>query len=284
MSGRIRTIKPELLEDERTAALSHESWRLFVSLLLVADDYGNFRAHPKQLEGAIFWSRESLAGVSRGLRELVESRLLEVYEVNGQQYGHLRGWAKHQRVDKAGKPRCPGPSDGTIVEQIEDSRESREDVANDSRDSRAAFLPDLRPPTPTPTNDQRPTPRPSVASTVVVPVVKSKTSARGGRLPADWQPSTSTLDAFKAQGVDALATLPEFNDYWIAVPGAKGIKADWDATFRNRVRQLIADGRAPVFVAEPPRPVPLPDLTDEERAANGARLLQLSQILQGANQ
>jgi hypothetical protein len=30
----------------------------------------------------------------------------------------------------------------------------------------------------------------------------------------------------------------EFVDYWSAVPGQRGCKLDWDATFRNRVRQL----------------------------------------------
>ena len=76
-----------------------------------------------------------------------------------------------------------------------------------------------------------------------VPAVVPVKSAKGTRLAADWRPRAATVTDFQANGVDALATLPEFVDYWIAVPGAKGIKADWDATFRNRVRQLIADGR-----------------------------------------
>jgi hypothetical protein len=64
MSGRIRTIKPELLEDDKTARLSHEEWRTFVSLLLIADDHGNCRANPKYLDGAIFHSRESREGLA----------------------------------------------------------------------------------------------------------------------------------------------------------------------------------------------------------------------------
>jgi len=41
VAGRIRCIKPELLEDERTAGLSHEAFRLFIGLILLSDDEGN---------------------------------------------------------------------------------------------------------------------------------------------------------------------------------------------------------------------------------------------------
>ena len=56
MSGRIRTIKPELLEDAVTARLSSVAFRTFIALIVLADDYGNFRAEPRFLEGHIFWS------------------------------------------------------------------------------------------------------------------------------------------------------------------------------------------------------------------------------------
>jgi hypothetical protein len=32
-----------------------------------------------------------------------------------------------------------------------------------------------------------------------------------------------------------------FRDYWIAQPGAKGVKLDWDATWRNWVRNQTID-------------------------------------------
>ena len=54
MAGRIRSIKPELLEDEKAAALSDAAWRLFVSSWLLADDYGCFRAGPRYL-AALVW-------------------------------------------------------------------------------------------------------------------------------------------------------------------------------------------------------------------------------------
>ena len=39
-----------------------------------------------------------------------------------------------------------------------------------------------------------------------------------------------------SEGVDPEAAFAEFYDYWIAVPGYRGRKLDWFATFRNSVR------------------------------------------------
>lgn len=72
---------------------------------------------------------------------------------------------------------------------------------------------------------------------------KTKDLARGSRLPADW-----TLP--KEWGEWALSERPELNredirkiadqfrDYWISVPGQRGVKLDWLATWRNRVRDV----------------------------------------------
>jgi len=63
-------------------------------------------------------------------------------------------------------------------------------------------------------------------------------SKRGTRLPADWQPDPEGIVFCLERGVDPNHALAEFRDYWTALPGAKGTKLDWQATFRNRVRQL----------------------------------------------
>jgi hypothetical protein len=127
--ARIRSIKPELLEDEKTASLSHLEWRLFVSLLLVADDYGNFRAAPGRLRGVALWAHDD-ADVDGALTAIHRLGLVVLYEVDGQAYGHVSGWDKHQKVDHPGKPSCPGPDKG-IPKPSRDSRKSSEDLAPD---------------------------------------------------------------------------------------------------------------------------------------------------------
>ena len=118
--ARIRTIKPELLEDERTATLDHLQWRIFVSLLLLCDDYGNFRANPGRIAGAALWAHDDDAAPV--LEHLDRVGLVKLYTVGGQRYGHISSWEKHQKVDHPGKPSCPGPEKA-------DSRNPREDLA-----------------------------------------------------------------------------------------------------------------------------------------------------------
>ena len=70
-------------------------------------------------------------------------------------------------------------------------------------------------------------------------------SRRGTRLPDDWRPSQGVIDWAKENypGCGLRAIYDEFRDYWRSVPGAKGRKLDWDATFRNRVRDKAESPR-----------------------------------------
>lgn len=61
---------------------------------------------------------------------------------------------------------------------------------------------------------------------------------RGTRLPDDWKPSKDELQWAMTERTDIAigAEVERFRDYWIAQPGAKGVKLDWSATWRNWVR------------------------------------------------
>lgn len=112
--ARIRTIKPEILEDQKTADLTHEAWRLFVSLIVLADDFGAMRGDSAWLHGQIFWATPVSGGpdgMAAALAELQGEELIEIYEVRGQRYLQVVNWEKHQRVDNRGKPRVPRPDD-----------------------------------------------------------------------------------------------------------------------------------------------------------------------------
>lgn len=104
--GRIRTLKPELLEDEVVANLSVSAKWLFVSCILLADDHGNLRASPAYLQSTAFWAHPDI-DVDQILGELKQTGLIEPYQVRGQGYLHLRNWKKHQKIDKPGKPKIP---------------------------------------------------------------------------------------------------------------------------------------------------------------------------------
>jgi uncharacterized protein YdaU (DUF1376 family) len=68
---------------------------------------------------------------------------------------------------------------------------------------------------------------------------------KGSRLAADWQIPPDWAAWATAEGLpDPPAESDRFRDYWIATPGAKGVKADWLATWRNWVRKAITDQAA----------------------------------------
>jgi hypothetical protein len=74
---------------------------------------------------------------------------------------------------------------------------------------------------------------------------------RGERLANDWQPSADSVAKAKidAPHVNLRHEHEVFVDYWISQPGQKGLKLDWDATWRNWMRRKESD-----FVSPNPAP------------------------------
>lgn len=71
---------------------------------------------------------------------------------------------------------------------------------------------------------------------IIPPTEQTK---RGTRLPADFEPDASC----QAVAEELLLTAPqsqaifaEFTDHWKSAPGQRGVKLDWQATFRNWLR------------------------------------------------
>lgn len=58
------------------------------------------------------------------------------------------------------------------------------------------------------------------------------------RLPEDWQPREEDISVMAEHfpEIDLKLETHAFRDYWASVPGAKGKKSDWDATWRNWIR------------------------------------------------
>lgn len=59
---------------------------------------------------------------------------------------------------------------------------------------------------------------------------------RGCRLPDDFAPDFAVAIDLGLSATDAARQADKFLDYWRAVPGAKGRKVDWPATWRNWCR------------------------------------------------
>jgi hypothetical protein len=72
---------------------------------------------------------------------------------------------------------------------------------------------------------------------------KVRTRSKGSRISQGARLSEEDRTFAVRSGIppDRVEALwSEFVDYWIAVPGTKGVKLDWPATWRNRVRDVLA--------------------------------------------
>lgn len=70
---------------------------------------------------------------------------------------------------------------------------------------------------------------------------------RGSRVPEDLRVDDAMRAWAASQGwphLDLEAITVEFVDYWLGVPGQRGVKLDWPATWRNWVRRKAADAPA----------------------------------------
>lgn len=100
MSRRIRTIKGEvLLEDERAAELSDAAWRLWVSVRMLADDFGTFRAGDKYLAAQVWQDTSRAKKVPALLSELVAAKKVATFQADGMTLGVILSWRTEQRVD-----------------------------------------------------------------------------------------------------------------------------------------------------------------------------------------
>lgn len=123
---RIRTIKPEWLDDERLVLASPEARVLSIALIILADDYGNGRANRTILAARVFpGSRDPRETLASAIETLAGAGFIDLYEVDGQSYYSIRNWAKHQKVDHPSKPQVPGKPAVS-----ESSRDSRETIAS----------------------------------------------------------------------------------------------------------------------------------------------------------
>src|SRR3990167_3532902 len=141
--ARIRSIKPDLSQDRKLAAVPRDARLLFVYGLTIADDEGFFRAELPHLK-TLFPYDDDLTheGLARLSRDLLQSGMWrERWTRDGCRVIEIVNWAKHQRIDHKSK--------SFIASELtppgeEPSRDLRETVASPSR-SRVLSLESLSP-------------------------------------------------------------------------------------------------------------------------------------------
>lgn len=112
--ARIRTVKPELWEDEVVGTLSREARLLFIATFNLADDEGLLRWTAPYIKASAFMYDDDLnvGDVAGVMAELTNSGLLFPY-IGGmarQQMAVVVKFRKHQRINRPQKSKLPPPS------------------------------------------------------------------------------------------------------------------------------------------------------------------------------
>ncbi len=112
MKGRIRSVKPELLQDEKLWDLGAETGlpvlQAFVGLWCYVDREGRFEWRPRALKALIlpYWE----GSMEDVLARLAEARFIVRYEVDGRSYAYVRTFTEHQCINaKEGPSTLPAP-------------------------------------------------------------------------------------------------------------------------------------------------------------------------------
>lgn len=109
---RIRTLKPEIWQDEAFGELTHQAQLLFIGLITQADDEGRLKGSPSLIRSQVFPYKHGmhLDSVEAWLEELEEASLIERYDVGGRPFINLPTWHRHQRVSHPSESLIPTPS------------------------------------------------------------------------------------------------------------------------------------------------------------------------------
>lgn len=212
--ARIRTIKPDFWTNDRVMECSMNTRLMFIGMWNFADDLGRLPLSSKTIKAQIFPSDDISSDTILGMiEELSENGLILTYEVDGRRYIQIVGW-QHQRIDKPQPGKCPGPANSyskIIPGMLATEGKGKEGKGKEGsgEEKKSSLRSDSAP------------------------------AKRGTRLPLDWNPSTQDLNEAcrKLGGAEpASQELAKFRDHWKAAPGQRGVKLDWDATWRNWIR------------------------------------------------
>jgi hypothetical protein len=180
-------------------------------LLVVSDDFGRMDARPAILKSRCFPLKDfKLEKIDGWLRSLVRQRLAIMYKVDEKPYLQILKW--EQRVRSKGK--YPSPDGSQPIDEVQ------------------TFDSNLL------TDD-------GLGKGLGLGKGEGKGKGNGGsratRLSTDFELPEDWIEFCKSErpDLDPIKTFAEFKDHWISQAGAKGVKSDWTATWRNWVRRTF---------------------------------------------
>ena len=242
--ARIRTIKPEFPQSESMGRVSRDARLCFIMLWTVADDAGRLRGNSRMLASLLYpYDDDAKRLIDKWMAELEAEHCIQRYIANGDSYVQIVSWLEHQKIDKPSKSKFPEfqPSDGVREDSrgfSESSTTVREVSSEDQRKGMEGKGEELR----------------------------------ASRLPADWVLPNEWAQWAKSErpDLDPTVTASGFADYWHSKAGKDARKTDWQATWRNWVRNERSAFRPTMAAPAPVRAVPSAEETKRRLAADDA--------------
>lgn len=141
---RIRTIKPEFMQDEELSALPPATHLLAAGLICYADDYGYFNANPGLVRGCVMPLRGEAQNIGDMMQALEKIGYLRLGTLEGKRYGHIVGFDRHQRVSHPtpSKIGCLPIKWEGVPELVQSSPEVSGEIPEESRKPPETFRPE----------------------------------------------------------------------------------------------------------------------------------------------
>lgn len=108
-------IDPEFWSDEEIGKWGMSARLFYIGLWNFSDDSGRFKAHFGLLKSQIFPYDDPKTIKIENYKKVIGNKVVW-YEVNGCQYGYLRNFNKHQRIDRPQPSKLPSPPQDKIDE------------------------------------------------------------------------------------------------------------------------------------------------------------------------
>lgn len=114
-----RIIKESIRTSDSVANMTDFQFRLWVGLIVSADDYGRGDARPAIIKGQVFPLRERVTAkdIESALHGLAALGCVSLYTVGGKPYYSFPAWADHQRVRNS-VAKYPSPDDADNSPQV----------------------------------------------------------------------------------------------------------------------------------------------------------------------
>jgi len=210
-----RIIRESILTSDRVDQLDPSAEVFYRRLLSKVDDYGRYDARPSILRASLFplrLDRVREADCSRWIAACEKAGLIVLYSNAGKLFLE----AQDTEWQRRSPSKYPDPlTSANICAQVKTNARLVVDVDVGVDDEKQGAPPSAEP-----------------------AAEKADKGKNGTRLPADWSPSDElkAWAAKKRPDLDIAEQVEKFADFWRAMPGARGRKTDWDATWRNWIR------------------------------------------------